>query len=214
MTIWLVRHGETQWSLSGQHTGSTDIPLTQQGRLQAVAIGKLLVGRPFDHVFSSPTGRAIETGTLAGFGDRIQLDERLREFDYGEFEGRTTVEIWATHPGWEIFRDGCPGGETPNRRPSGPTRFSRSSASWRAASCCSDTATVSERSPRASSTFRSARRPACNWTPERSRWWATVATGPPCSCGTAAYSLSPWSSPTSPRRSPTPSLDSPPAPPD
>ena len=115
MTIWLVRHGETEWSLSGQHTGSTDIPLTQQGRLQAVAIGKLLSGRRFDHVFSSPMGRAVETGTLAGFGERIRVDERLCEFDYGEFEGKTTVEIWATHPGWEIFRDGCPGGETPGQ---------------------------------------------------------------------------------------------------
>jgi probable phosphoglycerate mutase len=115
MTIWLVRHGETEWSLSGQHTGSSDIPLTAQGRLQAVAIGKLLAGRRFDHVYSSPMGRAVETGTLAGFGDRIQVTERLCEFDYGRFEGLTTVEIWATHPGWEIFRDGCPGGESPGR---------------------------------------------------------------------------------------------------
>lgn len=115
MAIWLVRHGETGWTLSGRHTGSTDIPLTQQGRLQAVAIGKLLAGRRFDHVFSSPMGRAVETGTLAGFGERIRMDERLCEFDYGEFEGKTTVEIWATHPGWEIFRDGCPGGETPDQ---------------------------------------------------------------------------------------------------
>ena len=115
MTIWLVRHGETEWSLSGRHTGSTDIPLTRQGRLQAVAIGKLLAGRRFEHVFSSPMGRAVETATLAGFGERIRVDERLCEFDYGELEGKTTVEIWATHPGWEIFRDGCPGGETPER---------------------------------------------------------------------------------------------------
>jgi broad specificity phosphatase PhoE len=115
MTIWLVRHGETEWSLSGQHTGSTDIPLTEQGRLQAVAIGKLLTGRRFDHVFSSPMERAVETGTLAGFGERIRVDERLCEFDYGEFEGLTTVEIWSAHPGWEIFRDGCPGGESPDQ---------------------------------------------------------------------------------------------------
>jgi len=115
MTIWLVRHGETEWSLSGRHTGSTDIPLTRQGRLQAVAIGKLLAGRRFEHVFSSPMGRAVETATLTGFGERIRVDERLCEFDYGEFEGKTTVEIWAAHPGWEIFRDGCPGGETPER---------------------------------------------------------------------------------------------------
>jgi broad specificity phosphatase PhoE len=115
MAIWLVRHGETEWSLSGQHTGSTDIPLTQQGRLQAAAIGKLLTGRRFDHVFSSPMARAVETGTLAGFSDAMRVDEHLCEFDYGEFEGLTTVQIWATHPGWEIFRDGCPGGETPDQ---------------------------------------------------------------------------------------------------
>jgi len=115
MTIWLVRHGETEWSLSGQHTGSTDIPLTEQGRLQAVAIGKLLTGRRFDHVFASPMGRAVETGTLAGLGERIRVDERLCEFDYGEFEGLTTVDIWSAHPGWEIFRDGCPGGESPDQ---------------------------------------------------------------------------------------------------
>jgi broad specificity phosphatase PhoE len=115
MTLWLVRHGETEWSLSGQHTGRTDIPLTAQGRLQAVAIGKLLTGRRFDHVFSSPMGRAVETGTLAGFGGRIQVTERLCEFDYGAFEALTTAEIWAEHPGWEIFRDGCPGGESPGQ---------------------------------------------------------------------------------------------------
>jgi broad specificity phosphatase PhoE len=115
MTIWLVRHGETEWSLSGQHTGSTDIPLTTQGRLQAVAVGKLLTGRTFDHVFSSPMGRARETGVLAGFGDRIQVNEGLREYDYGEYEGVTTREIWEHHPGWELFHDGCPGGESPEQ---------------------------------------------------------------------------------------------------
>jgi len=115
MTIWLVRHGETEWSLSGQHTGSTEIPLTTQGRLQAVAVGKLLTGRTFDHVFSSPMGRARETGVLAGFGDRIQVHEGLREYDYGEYEGLTTREIWERHLGWELFHDGCPGGESPEQ---------------------------------------------------------------------------------------------------
>ena len=115
MTIWLVRHGETEWSLSGQHTGSTDIPLTAQGRLQAVAVGKLLATRRFAHVFSSPMGRAVDTGTLAGFGDRIRIHGGLREYDYGDFEGLTTKDIWATRPGWEIFRDGCPGGESPEQ---------------------------------------------------------------------------------------------------
>lgn len=115
MTIWLVRHGETGWSLSGRHTGSTDIPLTAQGRLQAVAVGKLLTARAFDHVFASPMGRALETGRLAGFGDRIHVREGLREYDYGEFEGLTTRQIRERHPGWELFHDGCPGGETPQQ---------------------------------------------------------------------------------------------------
>ena len=115
MTIWLVRHGETEWSLSGQHTGSTDIPLTAQGRLQAVAVGKLLAGRTFDRVFASPMGRARETGALAGFADRVQVHQGLREYDYGEFEGLTTREIWERHPGWELFHDGCPGGESPEQ---------------------------------------------------------------------------------------------------
>lgn len=115
MAIWLVRHGETEWSISGQHTGSTDISLTPEGQLQAVAIGKLLAGRRFDHVFASPMLRAKETGRLAGFGERIRVNEALLEFDYGEFEGLTTEQIWQTHPAWELFRDGCPGGETPEQ---------------------------------------------------------------------------------------------------
>jgi broad specificity phosphatase PhoE len=114
MAIWLVRHGETEWSISGQHTGTTDIPLTPEGELQAAAIGKLLSGRTFDHVFASPRTRAQQTARLAGFGDRLEVTESLREYDYGEFEGITTKDVWQTHPGWEHFRDGCPGGETPD----------------------------------------------------------------------------------------------------
>jgi broad specificity phosphatase PhoE len=115
MAIWMVRHGETEWSISGRHTGSTDIPLTPDGRLQARAIGKLLAGSRFDHVFTSPMLRARETARLAGFGDRIRVHEGLLEYDYGEFEGLTTGQIRSTHPGWQLFRDGCPGGETPGQ---------------------------------------------------------------------------------------------------
>jgi broad specificity phosphatase PhoE len=115
MAIWLVRHGETEWSISGQHTGSTDIALTPEGQLQAVAIGKLLAGRRFDHVLASPMLRARETGRLAAFGDRMRVHEGLLEYDYGEFEGLTTRQIWEIHPGWELFRDGCPGGEAPEQ---------------------------------------------------------------------------------------------------
>ena len=113
MALWMVRHGETAWSLSGQHTGSTDIPLTPEGELQAKAIGRLLRGRAFDHVRSSPMQRARRTAELAGFGERLEVTDTLREYDYGEYEGRTTGEIWETRPGWELFRDGCPGGESP-----------------------------------------------------------------------------------------------------
>src|SRR6266511_3044753 len=99
MAIWMVRHCETEWSISGRHTGSTDIPLTPEGRLQATAIGKLL-----DHVFSSPMLRARETARLAGFGDRVRAHEETLEYDYGEFEGLTTGQIWETRPGWQLFR--------------------------------------------------------------------------------------------------------------
>ncbi len=113
MTIWLVRHGETEWSLAGRHTGTTDIPLTPEGELQAKAIGRMLADRRFDQVLSSPKRRALETARLAGFGDRAFVNNSLLEYDYGEYEGRTTKEIWRARPDWELFRDGCPGGESP-----------------------------------------------------------------------------------------------------
>jgi probable phosphoglycerate mutase len=115
MSLWLVRHGETEWSISGQHTGTTDLPLTADGGLQAVAIGKLLAGRGFDRVLSSPRQRAMNTAKLAGFGDTVEVTESLAEVDYGEYEGLTTKEIWERAPGWELFRDGSPGGETPGQ---------------------------------------------------------------------------------------------------
>jgi broad specificity phosphatase PhoE len=115
MALWLVRHGETEWSLSGQHTSRTDLPLTAEGELQAVAIGKLLAERHFDAVLSSPMVRAVNTAKLAGFGDRVQTTDALVEVDYGEYEGLTTKEIWGRSPGWELFRDGSPGGESPEQ---------------------------------------------------------------------------------------------------
>lgn len=114
MALWLVRHGETEWSLSGQHTSFTDLPLTSDGELQAVAIGKLLAGRPFDRVMSSPRQRAANTAKLAGFGE-VQISEALCEVDYGEYEGLTTPQIWERAPGWQLFRDGSPGGESPSQ---------------------------------------------------------------------------------------------------
>jgi probable phosphoglycerate mutase len=110
--IWLFRHGETAWSLSGQHTGRTDLPLTPAGRRRAQAIGRRLSGRPFALVLSSPLVRALETCRLAGYGEVARLTDDLREWDYGEYEGRRTADIRKERPGWSLWRDGVPGGET------------------------------------------------------------------------------------------------------
>jgi broad specificity phosphatase PhoE len=110
--LWLVRHGETQWSLSGQHTGRTDIPLTEKGEHQAIQIGRYLKGRNFAVVLTSPLLRARETCRLAGFGEKAKVDPNLREWDYGDYEGRTTYEIRKARPGWSLWKDGVPGGES------------------------------------------------------------------------------------------------------
>lgn len=113
--VYLIRHGETAWSRSGQHTGTTDIPLTDAGWRVARALGPILAGEAFALVLSSPLGRARQTSVLAGFGDRIEIDPDLAEWDYGEYEGLTTEEIHVKAPGWTIFNDGCPGGESPEQ---------------------------------------------------------------------------------------------------
>ena len=110
--VWLFRHGETAWSLSGQHTGRTDLPLTAAGRRRAQAIGRRLAGRPFSLVLSSPLARALETCRLAGYGEVAELTDDLMEWDYGAYEGRRTVDIQRERPGWSLWRDGVPGGET------------------------------------------------------------------------------------------------------
>ena len=110
--LCLVRHGETAWSLSGQHTGRTDLPLTAQGEANARGVGERLIGVPFACVLTSPLTRARRTCDLAGFGTRAVVDSDLLEWDYGAYEGRTRAEICSERPGWEIFRDGCPGGES------------------------------------------------------------------------------------------------------
>ncbi len=110
--IWLIRHGETIWSLSGAHTSHTDLPLTEHGREAAAAMGRALAGHRFALVLTSPLARARESCDLAGFGARAVIDPNLRELDYGDYEGRTTAEIWNERPGWNLWRDGCPNGES------------------------------------------------------------------------------------------------------
>jgi broad specificity phosphatase PhoE len=110
--LWLARHGETAWTLTRQHTGRTDLDLTPEGERQArEELAPKLAGVDFGLVLSSPLRRALETARLAGFPSP-QIDERLREMDYGDYEGRTTAEIQAERPGWDLWTDGCPGGET------------------------------------------------------------------------------------------------------
>ena len=111
--IYLARHGETAWSLTGQHTGLTDLPLTERGEHTARRLGERLWGMTFAKVFTSPLQRAAKTCELAGFADRAEVDPDLVEWDYGNYEGRRGSEIRADRPDWNLFRDGCPGGESP-----------------------------------------------------------------------------------------------------
>lgn len=111
--VYLARHGETAWSLSGQHTGLTDLPLTERGERNARGLGERLGELGFSRVFTSPLQRAARTCELAGFGVVAEVDRDLVEWNYGDYEGRTSADIHRERPGWELFRDGCPGGETP-----------------------------------------------------------------------------------------------------
>jgi probable phosphoglycerate mutase len=109
--IYLARHGETAWTVSGQHTGLTDIPLTEKGESNARRLGERLRGLSFAHVLTSPLQRVRRTCELAGFGAAAQVDHDLVEWSYGAYEGKTTAEVRKERPDWQLFRDGCPGGE-------------------------------------------------------------------------------------------------------
>jgi len=111
--LYVARHGETAWSLSGQHTGLTDLPLTPNGECNARRLGERLKGMTFARVFTSPLQRAARTCELAGFGAVAENDPDLVEWNYGQYEGRCSAEIFAERPDWQLFRDGCPGGESP-----------------------------------------------------------------------------------------------------
>lgn len=112
--VVIVRHGETEWSRTGQHTGSTDLPLTGAGRRKAALLAPALARFEFSHVLTSPLRRAVETCELAGLGGRGEPLDGLREWDYGDFEGVTTAEIHERSPDWNLFADGAPGGESPS----------------------------------------------------------------------------------------------------
>ena len=111
--VYLARHGETAWAITGQHTGLTDLPLTERGERNARSLKKRLHGLRFAEVFTSPLQRVSRTCELAGFGDRAIIDPDLVEWDYGEYEGRRTPDIHKERPEWQLFYDGCPGGESP-----------------------------------------------------------------------------------------------------
>jgi broad specificity phosphatase PhoE len=113
--VYLARHGETAWTISRQHTGLTDLPLTAQGEAEALRLGARLDGLTFAAVFTSPLQRAVRTCELAGFGKGAGVDPDLREWNYGAYEGRTSAEIHAERPNWDLFRDGCPDGESPDQ---------------------------------------------------------------------------------------------------
>ena len=110
--VWIARHGETSWTISTQHTGRTDVPLTEDGEAEALCLRRRLADISFVRVWTSPLARAQRTCDLAGFGDRAELEPDLREWDYGDFEGMTHAQILARDPDWVVFRDGAPGGET------------------------------------------------------------------------------------------------------
>jgi probable phosphoglycerate mutase len=112
--VYIARHGETAWTITGQHTGLTDLPLTPQGERNALALAPRLAGIRFGKVFSSPLVRARKTCALAGFGSVAEIDNDLVEWNYGVYEGLRSVDIRAKRPDWELFRDGCPGGESPS----------------------------------------------------------------------------------------------------
>jgi probable phosphoglycerate mutase len=114
MELWLARHAETEWSKTQRHTGRTDVPLTEEGRRHATTLAQRIGGHEFARVLVSPLSRARDTAEIAGYGDVMELRDDLVEFDYGEYEGITTATIRETRPDWYLWRDGSPGGETPD----------------------------------------------------------------------------------------------------
>ena len=135
--VYLIRHGETAWTISGQATGRTDLPLTERGEREAQRLSAPLKSLSFARVFTSPLQRARRTGELAGFGTQAVADADLMEWDYGAYEGRRTADVRAERPAWRLFDDGCPGGKTVDEigaradRVIGRTRAAANESEWR-----------------------------------------------------------------------------------
>jgi len=149
--VYLARHGETAWTISRQHTGVTDLPLTAQGEAEAVRLGERLQGLRVAAVLTSPLSRAVRTCELAGFGSRAEVEPDLLEWNYGTYEGRTSADIHAERPDWQLFRDGCPGGESPDQIGARPIGWRAACGPSRETCCSSRAGTFSECSPRAGS---------------------------------------------------------------
>jgi broad specificity phosphatase PhoE len=149
--VYIARHGETAWTVSGQHTGRTDLPLTPAGERNARRLGERLKGMTFAKVFTSPLQRAVRTCELAGFGTVAELDPDLMEWDYGQYEGLRLAEILAQRPDWQLFRDGCPGGESPAQIGRARTALSDAPVRFQETSCCFPADTSLGSSPRAGS---------------------------------------------------------------
>ncbi len=160
LQLFLIRHGETRWSLSGRHTGRTDLPLTAHGEDEACALEPMLRAVPFSHVLTSPARRAQRTCALAGLGGSAKVEPDLAEWDYGDYEGRTSPDIRQGRPSWNVFRDGCPGGESVKAVTLRADRLIARGAARRggATSPCSPAASSGAAWPRAGSACPSSRR--------------------------------------------------------
>jgi Histidine phosphatase superfamily (branch 1) len=176
--VYLARHGETAWTISRQHTGVTDLLLTPQGEAEAVRLGERLEGSTFAAVLTSPLQRAVRTCELAGFSEAAEVEPDLAEWDYGTYEGRTSAEIHAERPDWELFRDGCPGGESPDQVERGPTGWYAGCGLSRGMCCFFRADTFSECSPSAGSGSNRGRAGTSSWARPVSARWGTSITGP------------------------------------
>jgi broad specificity phosphatase PhoE len=168
LSLYLIRHGQTEWSLSGQHTGRSDIPLTAQGEEEARGLIPGLSHVRFSRVFTSPRQRARRTCELAGLGEQAIVEPDLAEWDYGDYEGMRTMDIRRQRPDWSIFRDGCPAAKCRHTYQPAPTGFSRVSAAWTGRSRSSPTANSVLRWRQGGSSCRLRTASISRWGPHRS----------------------------------------------